>query len=171
MENRFISMFGFQVKKEYVLNKIKEHLNIHEEIDYDNPPEVFKETIEEYFSIECLNAFVPHLILRQLRIKLFELNLELRPDKIINMVCKPSGELYIGYVKIEDFVDSNNFHNHFDNSLSFNQTLITQLLEEVKLFIGLENIGNEINDYTVGVYHNIEEKGTKFLFEMVYSLG
>jgi hypothetical protein len=31
MENRSITMYGFQVKKEYVLNKIKEYLNIQEE--------------------------------------------------------------------------------------------------------------------------------------------
>ncbi len=168
MENRFLSMFGFIVKKEYVLNKIKEHLNYQEELDFSDLPESFKEVLENHFSIECLNAFVPHLILPQLRLKIFELNPELESQKMIHMVCKPSGELHIGFVKKEDFIQPNDYHNVFDYQYSFNQNILTDLLEELKEFIGFENILEDISDRTVGIYHNIETKGIKFLFEILY---
>ena len=168
MENRFITMFGFTLKKEYILNKIKEHLNYTEELDFSNLPESFKDVIENHFSIECLNAFVPHLILRSLRLKLFQLNPELESQKMIHMVCKPSGELYIGFVKKEDIIQPNDYHNVFDYEISFNQNISTTLLEELKEFIGFENILEDISDRTVGIYHDIDNKGIKFLFEILY---
>jgi hypothetical protein len=50
MENRIISMFGFIVKKEYVLYKIKEFLHHNEDLDFINLPETFKEVLENHLN-------------------------------------------------------------------------------------------------------------------------
>jgi hypothetical protein len=163
-------MFGFIVKKEFVLNKIKEYLNYQDEIDYSNLPESFKEILNNHFSIECLNAYQPHKVLHDLRKRIFELNPELECEKNIHMVCQPNGKLYIGFVKKEDFVRSDDYHYVFDNSYLFDENITIELLEQLKEYIGIENILYDISDYTVGLYHDIENKGHKFLFELLYTL-
>jgi hypothetical protein len=161
-------MFGFIVKKEYVLNKIKEYLNYQEEIDIDNIPEVFKETIEEHFSIECLNNKNIHLIIPELKNKLNEMNPESDIKNYINLVCLSSGELNIGYVMKEELHIKDSFTCSFDRSQYFVETEIQNLLYELKEFIGLQYIQSDTNHLEIKVFFDYEKLGSSFIQEFAY---
>ena len=165
MENRFLSMFGFIVKKEYVLNKIKEHLNYQEELDFSNLPESFKEVLENQFSVECLNNQNIHLIIPEIKQKLNELNPECDIEKLINLVCSPDGELNIGCILKEELKIEESFTSSFDRSKFFDETSILNILNEIKEFIGIQNIESNINHIEIKLIYDYEKYGTSYIHE------
>lgn len=170
MENRFISMFGFQVKKEYVLNKIKEYLNIEEDLDFSNLPETFKDVLENHFSIECLNNKEIHLIIPELKNKVIELNPELDIKKLINLVCLASGELYIGFVIKDELQVMKSFSSSLNRSQYFDETIIENILNELKEFIGIQNIQDYNNNHIeIKIKFDYEKYGILFIHDYINS--
>lgn len=168
MENRFISMFGFTLKKEYVLNKIKEYLDYQEDLDFSNLPESFKDVIENHFSIECLNNKNIHLIIPELKNKVNEMNPESDIKNYINLVCLPCGEFNIGYVMKEELHIKDSFTSSFDRSQYFVETEIQNLLNELKEFIGFQHIQSDINHLEIKVFFDYEKHGNSFIQEFAY---
>lgn len=61
MEQKYIiSFYGFFIKKKFIYEKIKDYLQsnhlFEDEINFENPPTIFKETLQTYFSFNCLNS-------------------------------------------------------------------------------------------------------------------
>ena len=168
MENRFISMFGFTLKKEYVLNKIKEHLNYEDELDFSNLPESFKDVIENHFSIECLNNKNIHLIIPDIKQKLNELNPECDIEKLINLVCSPDGKLNIGFVMKDELQIIKSFSSSLNRSQYFNETSIISTLNELKEFIGFQHIQSDSNHLEIKVFFDYEKHGNSFIQEFAY---
>jgi hypothetical protein len=166
MENRLISMFGFELKKEYVLDKIKEYLNINEEIDYENVPEVFKETLHEYFNIKYLNELNANKILRDLKLKVLMINDDFSCKKTINMICKPTGELLVGFSKKDKIQLSNSSFITYDHTEHFDENLITTYLQEMKELVPSEYLLEDIKHFEYSFYHNTELYGTSSLSDI-----
>lgn len=164
-------MFGFSLKKEYVLNKIKEYLNYEDELDFSNLPESFKDVIENRFSIECLNDKEYHIIINEIKQKLNELNPECDIEKLINLVCFPDGKLNIGFVMKDELQIIKSFSSSLNRSQYFNETSIQNILNELKEFIGFQHIQSDINHLEIKLVFDYERFGISFIHDFIDSDG
>jgi hypothetical protein len=164
-------MFGFTLKKEYVLNKIKEYLNYQEELDFMNLPESFKEVLEDHFSIECLNNKNNHSIISELKNKVNELNPECDIEKLINLVCLPDGELNIGFVMKDELQIIKSFSSSLNRSQYFNETSVQTILNELKEFIGFQYIQSDIHHLEIKLVFDYERFGISFIQDFIDSDG
>jgi hypothetical protein len=155
MENRIISMFGFTLKKEYVLNKIKEHLNYEDEFDFSNLPETFKEVLENHLNIQDLNSDKTNLILTELKEKIFSMNNNSICNRNIGIACKHTGELAIGYVFKESITDQIEETVTFHYNHESDNSEVISLIEELKEFVGIDNIiSSELSFFDFGIVYD-----------------
>jgi hypothetical protein len=155
MENRFISMFGFQVKKEYVLNKIKEYLHYNEDLDFSNLPESFNEVLENHLNSQLLNLNETNLILPQLKERICSMNNNSICNRNIGLICKHTGELAIGYVVEESVTSQTEETVTFHYNDESNNSEVISLIEELKEFVGIDYvISSQLTLFEVGLVYN-----------------
>ncbi len=144
-------MFGFRVKKEYIYEKINNFIETNQNIS-----ESFDELLNKYFHIQFLNRFEKNLIIPELQREIVTLNYYSECDKNIMCCLTNNHTLAIGYVTKEsvydDFRKLNIYFNYDDGS---DNTEIISHIEEVKEFIGLENIeNNELCNLEIDMFYD-----------------
>lgn len=160
-EKHYNTMYGLIIKKEYLQEKINHYLqtvlDFQEEIDLENPPEIYKNVINEYLSIDCLNSLENNPIIPELKTLVLQMNHDSSNRKNIVFLTAQNDHVdvrfFIGFVRSQrkrttTSIVTNSFTNPTNDDLLL-------LIHRLFNFIGDEYV-SEIKD-SITLYYEYNE--------------